>query len=198
MPNDIHEIVGVIFVILLVVHHVFNWRWYKGLKKGKYNLIRLLHAIVNLSLVGLILVNIISALGISLWLFTFLPFNWGMTGRTLHIASAYWGMILLSMHIGFHWDMLMNMARKLLHLSPSYLKRTLVLRIVTFIIAIDGIYAIYKLDIGARLIAYYSFFFFDPTQSYLLLLIDYVSLFGLGIAFTHYGLKVLRHTQKRA
>lgn len=195
LAHYLHEIFGVVFILSLGLHTGFNWRWYKSLKKGKYSLIRKLHTAVNLLLVILILVNIISALGISQWLFLFLPIDWGLTGRNLHILSAYWGMVMLSMHIGFHWSMLMEITRKNLHLSPPNAQRTRILRLITLILVIYGIYAAIKLEIGARLIAYYSFFFFDVSQSYILLLIDYFTFFSFIIAFTHYGLKLLQRAK---
>ena len=32
--------------------------------------------------------------------------------RLLHMSSSYWGFVLMSFHIGLHWSMLLNMARK--------------------------------------------------------------------------------------
>ncbi|WP_081298467.1 hypothetical protein [Gilliamella sp. wkB108] len=192
----LHEIFGVVFALFLGLHTGLNWWWYKNLNKGKYNLIRKCHTAVNLLLIALILVNIISALGISQWLFLFLPIDWGLTGRNLHVLSAYWGMILLAMHIGFHWDMLMSIMRKTLNLSSPHIYRTYLLRILTFLIVFYGFLATVKLEIGARLVAYYSFFFLDPEQSYFMLLIDYLAFCGLCIAITHYGIKFLRKLHK--
>lgn len=194
--HSLHEIFGVVFTIFLAIHTGFNWWWYKSLNKGKYNLIRKCHTTVNLLLIALILVNIISALGISQWLFVFLPIDWGLTGRNLHILSAYWGMLLLATHIGFHWDMLMAIARKTLSLSPPKIFRTYLLRLLSLIIAIYGLVAAVKLEIGARLVAYYSFSFYDDNQSYWWLLMDYFAFCGLCIGITHYGLKLLRNLQK--
>ena len=32
--------------------------------------------------------------------------------RTLHLLSAYWGFILISMHIGLHWQIFYNLITK--------------------------------------------------------------------------------------
>lgn len=189
----VHELLGVIFVFLLIIHNIMNRKWYIYLLKGKYNLIRILHSTVNLLLISLIVINTISALEISLWIFVFLPFDWGITGRELHIASAYWAMLILSIHIGFHWDMLMNISRKLFRFSLPNFYRKLIMRLFTIIIMAYGIYAIFKLNIGARLMASYSFFFFDTNQSYFIVFIDYLSFCGLCIALAHYSLKLLRY-----
>lgn len=192
----LHEIFGVIFTLFLGIHTGLNWWWYKSLFKRKYNLIRKCHTMVNLLLVVLILVNIVSALGISQSLLVFLPIDWGLFGRNLHVLSAYWGMIILAIHIGFHWDMLMAIARKIFHLSPPQIFRTYLLRLLSVIIAIYGLVATVKLEIGAKLIAYYAFSFYDDSQSYWWLLLDYFAFCGLCVAFTHYGVKLLRNLQK--
>ena len=36
--NLIHEILGTILFILFVVHHILNYKYYKTIFKGKYNL----------------------------------------------------------------------------------------------------------------------------------------------------------------
>lgn len=192
IPHQVHELLGVMLIGLLTFHNISNIRWYKNLAKGKYTLIRLLHTLVNLSLLTLILINIISALGISLWLFLFLPIDWGMTGRSIHVVSAYWGMILLAMHIGFHWEMLIKFTRKNCHLPFFTSHIAKIYPLFSLVIAIYGMYATYKLDIKERLIGQYGFSFFDPTQSTFLVLIDYLSCMGLFITMTHYGLKWLQ------
>ena len=38
--ETLHEWFGVGMTVLLIVHHVLNFRWYKSLFKGKYNAYR--------------------------------------------------------------------------------------------------------------------------------------------------------------
>lgn len=192
--TDIHELLGVLFFILLITHNLLNLRWYKCITKGKYNLIRLLHTITNLLLFGLIFINLLTALGISIWIFTFLPIDWGLTGLELHILSAYWGMILLAIHIGFHWDMLMAIMKKMVGICHESALRTIILRVIIFVIIIYGFYAAVKLDISARLTAYSAFFFFNESK--LMIIIDHLTFFCSCIILTHYSLKILRMSAK--
>lgn len=38
----------------------------------------------------------------------FLPIRWGMAlGRVIHLLCAYWGYLLLSLHLGLHWGMIL-------------------------------------------------------------------------------------------
>ncbi len=41
-----HEWIGVGMLFLFIVHHVFNWKWSKGLFKGKYTPFRVLQTIL--------------------------------------------------------------------------------------------------------------------------------------------------------
>ena len=44
--------------------------------------------------------------------------GWRSFARSLHMISAYWGFVLMSLHLGLHWNMMMGMARKLVK-KPS-------------------------------------------------------------------------------
>ena len=38
--------------------------------------------------------------------FAFLDITRGVSvARSLHLAASYWGMVLMSVHIGLHWSM---------------------------------------------------------------------------------------------
>ena len=55
----------------------------------------------------------ISGIMLSEHVFSFLNIHGGMSfARLLHMSSSYWGFVLMSFHIGLHWSMLLNMARK--------------------------------------------------------------------------------------
>ena len=45
--ETLHEWCGIVMTVLLIVHHILNFRWYKSLFKGKYNVYRVVTVIVN-------------------------------------------------------------------------------------------------------------------------------------------------------
>ena len=55
----------------------------------------------------------ISGVIMSREVFSFLPLSGG-TGfaRTLHMLSSYWGFLLMGVHLGLHWGMMMGLARR--------------------------------------------------------------------------------------
>ena len=58
--------------------------------------------------------------------------------QQVHILCAYWGFICMSLHLGFHWSMMLAMARK--HLQPSSM-RTWSLRLIGWFWAAYGTFA---------------------------------------------------------
>ena len=106
-----HEWIGLAMFVLFVCHHLLNRGWYKNLFRGSYTPMRLLQTI----LAGLVLLtmlgSMISSVLISREVFAFLPISGGRSlGRTLHLLCAYWGFVLLSLHLGIHWRSMMAMA----------------------------------------------------------------------------------------
>lgn len=80
---------------------------------GRYTPLR----IVQTALAGLIFLcmvgSMISGIVLSRHVFAFLPKHGGYElAQQVHILCAYWGFICMSLHLGFHWSMMLAMARK--------------------------------------------------------------------------------------
>lgn len=117
--SSLHEWIGLAMFVLFVCHHLLNRGWYKNLFRGSYTPMRLLQTI----LAGLVLLTMLGAMVssvlISREVFAFLPISGGQSlGRTLHLLCAYWGFVLLSLHLGIHWRSMMAMAGRLCKPSP--------------------------------------------------------------------------------
>lgn len=143
-----HEWMGTAMFVLFLLHHVLNWRWYRNLVKGKYTALRILQTVVDflvlLAMIGLM----VSGIMLSREVFSFLPIRGGMGfARILHMLAAYWGFILMSVHLGLHWGMIMGMARKIGRVSPSRV-RTWIVRLFALAVSGFGIYAFLKNNIA--------------------------------------------------
>ena len=117
-----HEWLGTGMFALFLAHHVLNRKWLLAVGKGKYTPLR----IIQTALVGVILLcmlgSMVSGILLSRYVFTFLPKHGGYeAAQKTHILCAYWGFVCMSLHLGFHWSMMLAMARK--HLQPSPLRR---------------------------------------------------------------------------
>ena len=146
-----HELLGIIMFVLFILHHILNSRWIKNLIRGEYTALRTLQTVLVVSVLLSMAGSIFSGVALSRHIFSFLPFGNGLSfARKLHMLSAYWGFAFMSLHLGFHWNMMMGMAKWLT--KKTSVMRTWVLRIIALIIAGYGVYAFVKRDIGSCLL----------------------------------------------
>ena len=95
-----HEMAGIAFAILVVVHNVVNIGWYKALGKGAYSRKRILITVLNAALIAD--VAAVAATGIlhSKYLFpTSIPMAW--VGQ-VHSTLAVVGLVLIVFHVLVH------------------------------------------------------------------------------------------------
>lgn len=189
--TTIHELLGITLFILFATHNILNWEWYKSLLKGRYNTLRVFHTVVNLLLLAPLLALLISGAMLSRTVFAFMNLNGALFARKLHMLSTYWGFILISVHLGMHWGVIMNTVRKI---SSANRNRTITLQIMAILIAIYGVYASFSREVGSKLILYYSFDFWNYDQSPVIFFVDYLSIMGLYASVTYYTVKLMQRS----
>ena len=122
---------------------------------------------------------------------SFLPIKGGRSfARNLHMISAYWGFVLMSVHLGFHWSMMMGMAKKFFP-KPSAVRKW-VLRILALVIAGYGVYAFIRRDIGIYMLLRSHFVFFDYEEPLVFFYLDYIAVMGLFLLIGNYACAGLR------
>lgn len=185
--NAIHEITGMTLFVLFIGHLALNGRWLSALFKGRYNGVRLASLIVNLLLLADGLFLIVSGIMNSNLLYTWIGFQTGILPRELHSASANGLLILMSLHLGLHWKMVMNEAlpRTLTVGTRFYF----LLPALSMVLAIYGIYASVERKLFPKLVAYYSFDHWDFDASIAGFFIQYIAMVGLYAAVAHYALR---------
>lgn len=148
--------------------------------KGKYTPFRIWQTALVLGVVMTMLGSMISGIIISRSVLTFLPITgWQSFGRNLHMISAYWGFVLMSLHLGLHWSMMMRMAKKAIRKLNQ--NRVWILRGVGFLIAVYGVYAFGKRYIGTYMLMQSYFVFFDYEEPLIFFLADYIAAMGLFV-----------------
>ena len=100
------------------------------------------------------------------------------------MLSAYWGFAFISLHLGLHWNIMMNMTKRLFK-KPSAVRKWIV-RVIGFLIASYGVYAFIKRDIGSYMILKNQFVFFDFDEPLVLFMLDYIAVMGLFVFIGHY------------
>lgn len=171
-----HEWIGLCAVFAFIVHNAINLTWYARTFSGRYNARRVITLLVNTTLALSALIMLITGLMNSRHVLAFLELSGGMELRQLHTSAAYWLFVLVSIHLGMHWDGVLAMCR------IKGKKAIIVADILSFILAVCGAYFFVERDMFSKLFLGYSFDFWDPSRPPSLFFFAYVCMIVL-IAF---------------
>ena len=190
-----HEWLGIGTFTLFVLHHILNRHWHRGVFKGRYTAMRWMQTTLVILILLTMCGSMVSGILLSRYALSFLPLNGGGAfARNVHMLSAYWGFVLMSLHLGFHWSIVVGMAKKIVTKPSNFHKYTL--RSIALLIAGYGVYVFFKRDIGSYLILANQFAFFDFEEPFLWFLLDYMACMGTFISIGHYGSTLFRNTKK--
>lgn len=179
-----HEIIGLLLGGLVFAHAFLNFAWFKNYVarqnlKGKLRLRNLLNAALTLCFLGALITGILH----SQVLFAFWPWEGSVLLRQWHVASSYWFLIFVAIHVGLHWH---GIARKVLPgLSGGW--KSKIGWMLMLLLSAWGIKAFIGNEIHYKLILYYAFSFPDENASGLGILRDHV-LMLFPIALVAYSL----------
>ncbi len=190
--DSAHEWLGAGMLILWIAHHILNRSWYSHLFKGKYTPIRILQTVTNFAVLLSMLGLMVSGIILSREVFGFLPVSGGIAlARPLHVLSAFWGFVLMALHLGLHWNMILGMVRKATGPVTSKPRRIL-LRVAAALVAGYGLYAFLKNQFLSYMFLTSSFVFFDFERPVLLFFTEYMAIMGLFVFLGHYVSKAFQ------
>ena len=113
--------------------------------------------------------------------------------------SGFWGFVLMALHLGLHWNMILGMVRKAAGEIFSG-QAQMILRIIAALIAGYGFYAFIKNQFLSYMFLTSSFMFFDYERPVLLFFTEYIAIMGLFVFLAHYtqkGVQGLSERRKR-
>lgn len=187
-----HEWVGAGMFLLFAAHHLLNGQWHKILFRGKYNALRTLTLCVDLLVLLAMLAQMYSGIVMSRHVFAFLPVTGGMSlARRLHILGAYWGFLLMSVHLGLHWNVILGMLRKVLKIKNKAKDRGTIAFAAGLVISVYGTWVFISRDFPTYLFLKNEFVFLDYSEPKVLFYMDYLALMGLCIFIAHYSTKLM-------
>lgn len=190
--DSAHEWLGAGMFLLWIAHHALNFRWYGRLFRGKYTPLRAAQAAVNLLLFLSMLGTMASAVILSREIFAFLPISGGIAlARTMHVLCAFWSFVLMSMHLGLHWNGILGMLRRSVGPARSGSQRA-ALWAAGSLIAAYGLYAFVKNQIPSYLFLQSSFVYFDFERPMPLFFAEYAAMMGFFVFAAHAGSKWAR------
>lgn len=195
--DSAHEWLGAGMLILWIAHHILNRNWYSHLFKGKYTPARILQTVTNFAVLLSMLGLMVSGIILSREVFAFLPISGGIAlARPVHILSAFWGFVLMALHLGLHWNMILSMVRKATGPAASKGMR-IILRGASALIAGYGLYAFLSNQFLSYMFLRTHFVFFDFERPALLFFADYIAIMGLFIFLAHYTSKGIQRLTGR-
>lgn len=191
--QEFHEWLGTAMAVVLLLHHLININWLKNIGKGNYTPLRSLGTVMNLLLFADMSVLIISGIMMSGFVFEWLPVSGGMIlSRRLHLFASHWGLILMSLHTGMHWGMVVRLGTKFRKKSESEDGLTWLARGLAAAISIFGIYAFIQQDMPDYLFLKTAFVFWDKTKPAAMFFLETLSIMGLFITAGYYGQKQMK------
>ena len=177
----VHEWLGIVMFLLFIVHQALNRHWYKNLFRGSYPPIRILSTAINLLLVIIMIALPVSGIMMAKHTFGFIHFRSGTaSARLIHLLASYWGYVLMCLHLGLHWNIVLGMAWRVMHITEGLEWRTWLLRIAAAFVAVYGAYAFLVRGFPEYMFLRTQFVFYDfgePLPSFFLFFLAVMALF---------------------
>ncbi|MGO8047052.1 DUF4405 domain-containing protein [Rhizobium johnstonii] len=192
LGNLPHEVFGTSLFALVIVHNVFNRRWYSKVGRNFGDSARLLSAVTVACLATTMTIMLVSSALISRDLFPFLSLDGGFAVREVHMFAAYWLLMILAIHLGTRWTVVMNVFRSTFGIETRSITRRVFLRLVTFVVAAWGVQSTIEMGFGSKLMLTYTLDMWDFNESTVAFFINYGAIVCLYAAITHYALLFIR------
>lgn len=189
--DTLHEWFGAAMLVLFIVHNILNIKWYGAIFKGKYKPLRIFGTILNFAVLAAILMLGYSGIVMSRHLFAFLNIKKGMAlARSMHLCVSYWGFVVMSLHLGFHWGMVTGIFRRLSK-GKKLTVLLWIMRVIAAAIAVYGAICFIKADIFSYMFLKNEFAFFDFEKSAVLVFAEYIAMMAAWIFIGHYMARLL-------
>ena len=192
--NRLHEWLGILLFALFILHHVLNIKWYASLFKGHYSGLRMLMVIINFMLLAAMIGMIVSGVMLSREVFDFLNLRAGMLGRRLHMISTAWGYLLMAMHLGLHFGMILGVLKRKIH--PKNRIVCAAGKVIPLLLAAYGIYAFFVRQLPDRMFLLMEYAFFDYEEPAIFFFGDYLCILFLFALLAYYLTKLLKSKKR--
>ncbi|UQZ90556.1 hypothetical protein C4J81_15615 [Deltaproteobacteria bacterium Smac51] len=185
-----HEFIGLAMFLILLAHNGLNWRWYKNLGRSGGGPERRLGQAVTLLLMAVTVALMVSSVLASRVLFDFIRVDNGFLVRQIHTLAAYWILVLMSVHVGFHWRLVMAALGQAFMPGKPGLPRSSLARLSALAVMAGGVWASFDQGVGYKLLMRHSFSYWDGGLARFF--ITYLLIMGLYTGLTHYSLDIFR------
>lgn len=146
-----HELLGLFVFILFLLHKFLNFNWIKGVTQKIFTdkITKKTKVMFGIDVLLFVLVTftVVSGILISQNIFKIFQTKNLLFWSTWHHFSAYSAFVLISIHIGMHWQSVINMTKKIFKLSDINNVRTIISRILAVVIIFLGVKILFKPEI---------------------------------------------------
>ena len=154
VPKVLHEVLGILWLLLVLIHIGQNRQWFASLKRGRWPILRIIGTAVDMLLLVVLLVMVSAGFGISNHLFKDimpLDIQRSILIHQLHVSLPYALLILMGLHWGLHF----KSWRERWHLPWPASK--CVKAVLALIVTAGGIYGSFLDRVGDRLLMKHIF-----------------------------------------
>jgi hypothetical protein len=109
--------------------------------------------------------------------------------RQIHTLAAYWVLVIVAVHLGLRWPMIMGLARNLFGISKPNAIRGWALRLIAVAIAVHGVWSSLELGIGTKLAMQVTLDWWNFEDSVVGFFVHCSAIAGLYMSLTYYAMK---------
>jgi len=195
LPRALHEDLGIIVLVFILVHLWLNRSWFRGLGRGRWNAMRVSMTTVDGLLIVAFVAVLVSGCLISRFIFKdFIPpeLHRNLTLRQIHTCVSWGSLILVGLHIGFHGRALWQGLLWLLSVAEGARGARIAAVALQVVTVVLGIYGSLANQLGGRLMVKHIF---ATTASQLgngVFLLLLVAIIGLYAVIGNYIQRFLR------
>jgi len=185
LGNLTHEVAGTALFGLLVAHNVLNRRWYANLPRKQARRTTLDKLLVAALLAAMSILLVTSVL-ISQTVFAAIAPDDAYVARRVHVAAAYWALIVVALHIGIRWRVVLEALRQFVRaLRLRWHPPRAVLPLAMGVLAAAGVYSSFQLGIGGKLVSRVSLDSWDFVESTWAFFVHHLTVVGLYASFAY-------------
>ena len=170
----LHEVIGTLALVLFIVHHLLNRRWYGAAFRGKYNAARIFRTALNCLILIFMILQPLSGILLSKHLYTFLPrLPLSAQARSVHLLLAYWGYVLVCIHSGTH------LTAPFARLFKRDRRAAIIVSAALGLVSAYGCYAFVRRGFPGYMFASTAFAFYDFGEPIVFFLLDHLAVMVL-------------------
>lgn len=162
-----HEIAGLVIVGAFLAHVLLNLNWVKNvtlkLFDRKLPWKTKLNYLLNLLLLITMTTIIVTGILISRVVFPNLTIGNEQWMKMLHLTVSYLTLIIVAVHVGLHWQWVINMFKKVFNIKSSSKILGFTAKMITVLLLLFGVYEMYATGFGNR-VAQSASLFSSTTQ----------------------------------